>query len=144
MDDDRGRSEHALRVHGERGAHRARESPGVIVSGEHSHEHAGHSYGMSADADAGKLTIALALILGFMVLEVTATGSSRRQGASSWRPVQWLLAVPLRGVLVALGARQLLALCPLLAAPQPSPPSPFSTSVSRSVLGLCGKLLSGP
>ena len=27
---------------------------------------------------------------------------------------------------------------------QPSPPSPFSTSVSRIVPGLCGKLLSAP
>jgi len=32
--------------------------------------HAGHSHGVSADADTGKLTVALALILGFMVVEV--------------------------------------------------------------------------
>jgi cobalt-zinc-cadmium efflux system protein len=32
--------------------------------------HAGHSHGVSADADRGKLTIALALILAFMVFEV--------------------------------------------------------------------------
>jgi cobalt-zinc-cadmium efflux system protein len=34
------------------------------------HSHAGHSHGASADADRGKLWIALALILGFMVAEV--------------------------------------------------------------------------
>jgi len=34
-------------------------------------EHAGHSHGVRADADAGKLAIALGLILGLMVLEVT-------------------------------------------------------------------------
>jgi cobalt-zinc-cadmium efflux system protein len=32
--------------------------------------HAGHSHGVSADADRGKLTIALALIVGFMAVEV--------------------------------------------------------------------------
>jgi cobalt-zinc-cadmium efflux system protein len=32
--------------------------------------HAGHSHGVSADADAGKLTVALGLILGFMLLEI--------------------------------------------------------------------------
>ncbi len=32
--------------------------------------HAGHSHGVSADADRGKLTVALALIVGFMVFEV--------------------------------------------------------------------------
>ena len=35
-----------------------------------SHTHAGHSHGASADADRGKLLIALALILGFMAAEV--------------------------------------------------------------------------
>ncbi len=35
-----------------------------------SHSHAGHSHGASADADHGKLTIALVLILGFMAAEV--------------------------------------------------------------------------
>lgn len=35
-----------------------------------SHSHAGHSHGASADADRGKLLIALALILGFMAAEV--------------------------------------------------------------------------
>ncbi len=34
-------------------------------------EHAGHSHGVRADADAGKLAVALGLILGLMVLEVT-------------------------------------------------------------------------
>lgn len=34
--------------------------------------HAGHSHGVRADADAGKLVVALGLILGLMVLEVTA------------------------------------------------------------------------
>ena len=35
-----------------------------------SHSHAGHSHGVTADADRGKLWIALALILSFMVAEV--------------------------------------------------------------------------
>jgi cobalt-zinc-cadmium efflux system protein len=35
-----------------------------------SHSHAGHSHGVSADADRAKLRIALALILGFMAAEV--------------------------------------------------------------------------
>jgi len=35
-----------------------------------SHTHAGHTHGVSADADRGKLWIALALILGFMAAEV--------------------------------------------------------------------------
>jgi cobalt-zinc-cadmium efflux system protein len=35
-----------------------------------SHTHPGHSHGTSADADRGKLLIALALILGFMAAEV--------------------------------------------------------------------------
>jgi cobalt-zinc-cadmium efflux system protein len=39
--------------------------------GAHEHGgHAGHSHGVSADADRGKLTIALALIVGFMLVEV--------------------------------------------------------------------------
>jgi cobalt-zinc-cadmium efflux system protein len=37
-----------------------------------SHSHAGHSHGVSADADRVKLRIALALILGFMAAEVAA------------------------------------------------------------------------
>jgi cobalt-zinc-cadmium efflux system protein len=37
-----------------------------------SHDHAGHSHGISADADQRKLAIALALILGFMAAEVVA------------------------------------------------------------------------
>jgi len=37
-----------------------------------SHSHAGHSHGVSADADRGKLRIALALILAFMAAEVVA------------------------------------------------------------------------
>jgi cobalt-zinc-cadmium efflux system protein len=36
------------------------------------HSHAGHSHGVSADADRGKLRIALALILAFMAAEVVA------------------------------------------------------------------------
>jgi len=35
-----------------------------------SHSHAGHTHGASADADRGKLTVALALILAFMAAEV--------------------------------------------------------------------------
>jgi cobalt-zinc-cadmium efflux system protein len=37
----------------------------------HSHGHDGHSHGVSADADRGKLGIALGLIVGFMAVEVT-------------------------------------------------------------------------
>ena len=37
---------------------------------QHDHGHAGHSHGVSADADRSKLTIALVLIVGFMVVEV--------------------------------------------------------------------------
>jgi cobalt-zinc-cadmium efflux system protein len=36
------------------------------------HSHAGHSHGVSSDADSGKLAIALGLIVGFMVFEVIA------------------------------------------------------------------------
>jgi cobalt-zinc-cadmium efflux system protein len=39
----------------------------------HSHGaggHTGHAHGVSADADAGKLPVALGLILGFMAVEV--------------------------------------------------------------------------
>jgi cobalt-zinc-cadmium efflux system protein len=35
------------------------------------HEHAGHSHAVSEDADVGRLAMALALILGLMVVEVT-------------------------------------------------------------------------
>lgn len=42
------------------------------MSGEHSHGHAGHSHGVSAEADVRKLAVTLGLILGFMVLEVAA------------------------------------------------------------------------
>jgi cobalt-zinc-cadmium efflux system protein len=37
----------------------------------HGHGHAGHSHGASADADFGKLAIALGLILAFMAVEVS-------------------------------------------------------------------------
>ena len=37
---------------------------------DHAGPHAGHSHGVSADADRGKLTIALGLIVGFMLVEV--------------------------------------------------------------------------
>jgi cobalt-zinc-cadmium efflux system protein len=36
------------------------------------HDHAGHSHGVSADADRGKLTVVLGLIVAFMVVEVAA------------------------------------------------------------------------
>jgi cobalt-zinc-cadmium efflux system protein len=38
---------------------------------EHGHGHEGHSHGVFADADRGKLAIALGLIVGFMAVEVT-------------------------------------------------------------------------
>ncbi len=34
------------------------------------HDHLGHAHGISADADRGKLTVALALLVGFMLVEV--------------------------------------------------------------------------
>ena len=37
---------------------------------QHDHGHAGHTHGVSADADRSKMTIALALIVGFMAVEV--------------------------------------------------------------------------
>lgn len=40
------------------------------VAHHHAGPHAGHSHQISADADRGKLRIALALIVGFMVVEV--------------------------------------------------------------------------
>ncbi len=43
----------------------------------HGSGQAGHSHGVSADADTGKLGIALALILGLMAVEVTAGAISR-------------------------------------------------------------------
>jgi cobalt-zinc-cadmium efflux system protein len=39
--------------------------------GARDHDYAGHSHGVSADADFGKLALALALIVGFMAAEVT-------------------------------------------------------------------------
>jgi cobalt-zinc-cadmium efflux system protein len=47
-------------------------SPHGHGPGAHAHVHgvAGHAHGVSADADRGKLTIALALIAGFMCAEV--------------------------------------------------------------------------
>jgi cobalt-zinc-cadmium efflux system protein len=36
----------------------------------HDHSHAGHSHGVAVDADGRKLSIALALIVGFMLVEV--------------------------------------------------------------------------
>ena len=44
-----------------------------MTGADHStHDHHGHSHGVSADADRGKLAIALGLILGFMAIEVVA------------------------------------------------------------------------
>jgi cobalt-zinc-cadmium efflux system protein len=37
-----------------------------------SHDHSGHTHAVAADADSGRLTIALALIVGFMAAEVAA------------------------------------------------------------------------
>jgi cobalt-zinc-cadmium efflux system protein len=45
----------------------------VTVVSPHAHgSHDGHAHGVSADADSRKLAVALALILGFMVVEVVA------------------------------------------------------------------------
>jgi cobalt-zinc-cadmium efflux system protein len=42
------------------------------VTGHASRSHEGHAHGVSADADSRKLAVALALILGFMLVEVVA------------------------------------------------------------------------
>ena len=44
--------------------------------------HEGHAHGVSADADSRKLAVALALILGFMVVEVVAGLARRLAGAA--------------------------------------------------------------
>jgi cobalt-zinc-cadmium efflux system protein len=44
--------------------------PGSAVEQEQAHKHAGHSHGVSANADARKLAVTLGLILGFMALEI--------------------------------------------------------------------------
>jgi cobalt-zinc-cadmium efflux system protein len=49
---------------------RQRRAAGGYARRTVSHDHAGHSHGVSADADQRKLAIALALILGFMAVEV--------------------------------------------------------------------------
>ncbi|MDX6598405.1 MAG: cobalt-zinc-cadmium efflux system protein [Gaiellales bacterium] len=55
------------------GAGRPTGSPRVIrVQAQGQRGHEGHAHGVSADADSRKLTVALALILGFMVVEVVA------------------------------------------------------------------------
>lgn len=41
-----------------------------MTNDHHSHSHTGHSHGISGDADRGRLTIALTLIVGFMAVEV--------------------------------------------------------------------------
>ena len=38
----------------------------------HADDHAGHTHGVSADTSKGRLTVALALIVGFMIFEVVA------------------------------------------------------------------------
>jgi cobalt-zinc-cadmium efflux system protein len=44
-----------------------------VTHDHHSHEHAGpHQHAVSPDADRGRLVVALALIVGFMVVEVVA------------------------------------------------------------------------
>jgi cobalt-zinc-cadmium efflux system protein len=42
------------------------------IVGSMSHDHSGHAHAVAADADSGKLTAALALIVGFMAVEVAA------------------------------------------------------------------------
>jgi cobalt-zinc-cadmium efflux system protein len=62
--------------HSRRGGGSAPRRIGIATTGDHhSHEHdtsghAGHSHGVSSDADSGKLTVALALIVGFMGVEI--------------------------------------------------------------------------
>jgi cobalt-zinc-cadmium efflux system protein len=48
----------------------ARQGHLLLLLMAHDHDHTGHSHGVSPDADRGKLTIALSLILGFMLVEV--------------------------------------------------------------------------
>ena len=58
--DSRAHDDHARHSHG--GGH---------THAGHAHSgHGGHTHGVSADADAAKLTVALGLIVGFMVVEV--------------------------------------------------------------------------
>ena len=45
-----------------------RDVPGERRDGEGGH--AGHAHGVSAEADTGKLAVALALIVGFMAVEI--------------------------------------------------------------------------
>jgi cobalt-zinc-cadmium efflux system protein len=42
----------------------------LLMAHDQDHGHEGHSHGVSADAERGKLAIALSLILGFMAVEV--------------------------------------------------------------------------
>jgi cobalt-zinc-cadmium efflux system protein len=42
----------------------------LTMASDHAHDHAGHAHGVSADADRGKLAIALGLIVGFMAVEL--------------------------------------------------------------------------
>jgi cobalt-zinc-cadmium efflux system protein len=42
------------------------------MSDHHHHHHAGHAHGVSAEADGGKLALALALIAAFMAVQVVA------------------------------------------------------------------------
>src|SRR5690349_543746 len=44
----------------------------TAVTHAHDHSHAGHSHAPTADADGRWLTLALALIVGFMGVEITA------------------------------------------------------------------------
>jgi cobalt-zinc-cadmium efflux system protein len=63
----------------------------------HSHDHLGHAHGVSAEADVGKLTLALCLIVGFMAVEVVIgvvaqslallpDRSGRRTPTARWEP----------------------------------------------------------
>lgn len=61
--------------HSHTGHHAHHDHPEAHASGhdhdhDHGHDHAGHSHAISADADRRYLTIALALILGFMAVEI--------------------------------------------------------------------------
>jgi cobalt-zinc-cadmium efflux system protein len=61
---------------GGHGDHAAQPRGGHGSSGEGHGDHAGHAHGVSLDADARYLTVALGLIVGFMAVEVVAAALS--------------------------------------------------------------------
>ena len=71
------------------------------------HGHEGHSHGVSADADRGKLAIALGLIVGFMAVEVTVgiLAHSLALLSDAAHMLTDAIAIGLSLVVIRLGAR---------------------------------------